>query len=157
MNKIVDLEQIKKENAVYIENIQDGFNNYLNIILEGSEEEVNNAIRQLFKYNGIDSSYADFYYGRLDQDAKNKVRSALDEKEILLIESLHLSRNDIFVRLDNELLEILLKLTASEVLFSSFYFTKHPCTVWGNYDRKYPVFFENQDVMKIVTEQVWNK
>ena len=157
MNKIVDLEQIKKENAVYIENIQDGFNNYLNIILEGSEEEVNNAIRQLFKYNGIDSSYADFYYGRLDQDAKNKVRSALDEKEILLIESLHLSSNDIFVRLDNELLEILLKLTASEVLFSSFYFTKHPCTVWGNYDRKYPVFFENQDVMKIVTEQVWNK
>lgn len=151
----IDLEELKEKNAIYIENIQDGFNEYPNSLLEGTEEYVNNAIRKLFIENGLENSFADFYYGRLDNDGKNKVKAALNEKEILMVESLQLSAEDIFVRLNSELLEILLKLTANEVLFSSFYFTKYPCLVWGNYDKKYPVFFKDDSVMQTIKKNIW--
>jgi hypothetical protein len=149
-----NLEELKKQNVIYIENIQDGFNKYPNMMLEGTEEKINNTIRQLFNINGLENSYADFYYGKLDDETKNKVKAALDEKEITLIESLKLGKEDIFLHLNPELLEILLKLTINEVLFSSFYFTKYPCLVWGNYDKCYPVFFKDDSVMKIIKEQI---
>ena len=149
-----NLEELKKQNVIYIENIQDGFNKYPNMMLEGTEEQINNAIRQLINANGLENSYADFYYGRLDEEAKNRVKAALDEKEITFIESLQLGKDDIFLCLNPELLEILLKLTVNEVLFSSFYFTKYPCVVWGNYDKCYPIFFKDDSVMKIVKEQI---
>lgn len=151
----IRLEELKKKNVVYLENIQDGFNKYPNSILEGTEEYVNNAIRQLVTENGLENSYADFYYGRLDDYSKDTIRAALNEKEIMLVESFQLSAEDIFVRLNSELLEILLKLTANEVLFSSFYFTKYPCLVWGNYDKKYPVFFKDDSVMETITKNIW--
>ena len=155
MNEIkISLEEFKKKNIIYLDKIQDGFNKYPNVMLEGTEEYVNDAIRKLFKENGIDNSYADFYYGRLDQEAKNKVQDALNKEEIDFIESLQLNENEIFLRLNQKLLEILLKLTGNEVLFSSFYFAKYPCIVWGNYDKKYPIFFKDKSVMKIVMEEI---
>ena len=150
----IDLEEFKKKNVIYLENIQEGFNKYPNTMFEGSEDQVNNAIRQLINLNGLENSYADFYYGRLDQEGKNRVKAALDEKEIMVIESLQLSAEDIFIRLNSELLEILLKLTVNEVLFSSFYFAKYPCVVWGNYGKRYPVFFKDDSVMQTIMEQI---
>lgn len=151
----VNLEELKKKNVIYIDNIQQGFNKYPNLMLEGAEEHINNSIRQLFIANGLENSYADFYYGRLDEDEKNRVKAALNEKEITIIESLQLSAEDIFIRLNSEILEILLKLTANEVLFSSFYFSEYPCLVWGNYDKRYPVFFKDDSVMNTVINQIW--
>jgi hypothetical protein len=148
------LDELKKENVIYIGNIQEGFNKYPNIMLEGTEEYVNNVIRQIVNANGLVNSYADFYYGKLDQESKNKVKAVLNEKEIILIESLQLSKKDIFVRLNSELLEILLKLTVTEVLFSSFYFGKYPCVVWGNYGRRYPIFFKDDSVMQKVIDLI---
>ena len=146
------LEEIKK-NIIYIKNIQEGFNKYPNTIIEGTEEDVNNVIRRLINKNGIENSYADFYYGKLDQEEKNRVRAVLNEKEIMLVESLNLSAKDIFIRLNAELVEILLKLTASEILFSSFYFTKYPCLVWGNYGHRYPIFFKDELAMQTIMEE----
>jgi hypothetical protein len=146
----MNLEEFKKLNSIYLDNILDGFNNYPNTTIEGTEEEVNNAIKLLVDANGFENSYGDFYYGRIDEEAKNKVKASLKAEEIALIESLELGKEDIFLRLTPELLEVLLKLTSKEILFSSFYFTKYPCLVWGNYGMKYPVFFKDETVMKIV-------
>lgn len=149
-----NLEELKKQNVIYIENIHDGFNKYPNMMLEGTEDEINNTIRKLFNINCPENSYADFYYGRLDEESKNRVKAALNEKEITFIESLKLGKDDIFLYLNPELLEILLKLTINEVLFSSFYFAKYPCVVWGNYNKCYPMFFKDDTVMKTVKEQI---
>lgn len=151
----ISMEEFKKKDIIHIDNIQEGFNKYPNLILEGTEEYVNNVIKKMVFENGLENSYADFYYGRLDEDSKNKVKAALTEKEVMLIESLKLGSEDIFVKVNFQLLEILLKLTASEVLFSSFYFTRYPCLVWGNYDKKYPVFFKNEFIMKRVKDKIW--
>ncbi|WP_300380830.1 hypothetical protein [Clostridium sp.] len=150
----ITLEDLKKQNIIYLKNVQEGFNKYPNMILDGTEDHVNNAIRELVNKNGLENSYADFYYGKLDQESKNKVKGALNEKEIAFIESLKLMKEDIYFQLNSEILEILLKLTVNEVLFSSFYFTKYLCVVWGNYDKKYPVFFKDDSVMKIIMEQI---
>ncbi|MHC1685908.1 MAG: hypothetical protein AB6733_23760 [Clostridiaceae bacterium] len=151
----ISLEEFKNKNVIHLDNIQDGFDKYPNLILEGTEEYVNKAIRKLVFENGFENSFADFYYGRLEEDSKSKVKAVLNENEVNLIESLNLSGEDIFFRLNSELLEVLLKLTASEILFSSFYFAKYPCLVWGNYERKYPVFFKDDSVMEIITKQLW--
>lgn len=150
----ITLQELIDKGIVYIKNIQNGFNNYPNVILEGTEEYVNNVIRELVKVNGTQNAFADFYYGRLDEAARSKVRASLTKEEIKVIDALELTERDIFVKLSNELLEILLKLTASEVLFSSFYFTKYPCVVWGNYGRRYPVFFNDDYTMETVTSIV---
>lgn len=151
----ISSEEFKNKNVIHIDNIQDGFDKYPNLILEGTEEYVNNAIRKLVSENGFENSFADFYYGRLDEESKSKVKAALNEKEVNLIEALNLGEENIFFRLNLELLEILLKLTASEVLFSSFYFAKYSCIIWGNYDRKYPVFFKDDSAMEIITNHLW--
>lgn len=150
----INLEEFKKLNSIYLDNILDGFNNYHNITIEGTEEDVNNAIRMLVQANGFENSYGDFYYGRIDEEAKNKVKASLKAEEIALIESLEMGKEDIFLSLTPEIFEILLKLTAKEILFSSFYFTKYPCLVWGNYGRKYPVFFKDETVMNILKEAI---
>ena len=150
----ITLEEFKMLNSIYLDNILDGFNNYPNITIEGTEEDVNNAIKSLVHANGFENSYGDFYYGRIDEEAKIRVKASLSEDEIVLIDSLKLTKDDLFIRLTPRLLEILLKLTAKEILFSSFYFTKYPCLVWGNYGRKYPVFFKDETVMNIVKEAI---
>ncbi|MBD7911150.1 hypothetical protein [Clostridium cibarium] len=150
----ISLKELEKKNVVYIKNIQEGFDRYPNSILEGTEEHVNDVIRKLFSINGVENSYADFYYGRLNEEEKGAVKNILDEKEIILIESFKLCPEDIFIRLNSEILEILLKLTAREVLFSSFYFTKYPCLIWGNYNRRYPVFFKDDSIMNMLLNKI---
>ena len=145
MKNIFTLEEIKKEDVIYFKNIQEGFDNYENTIIEGSEEFVNNIIRMLYLENTLENSFADFYYGRLSEGEKEKIRAALTEEEIKIIQNLNLGYDEIFLRLNEEILEILLKLTAKEILFSTFYFTKSQCAVWGNYNMKYPIFFKNKE------------
>lgn len=153
----INLEELKKQNSIYLDNIMDGFNKYPNTTIEGTEEVVNNTIRKLVQANGLENSYGDFYYGRIDEEAKIRVKASLSEDEIVLIDSLNLTKDDLFIRLTPRLLEILLKLTAKEILFSTFYFTKYPCLVWGNYGMKYPVFFKDETVMKIVEKEIFSK
>ena len=145
MKNIFTKQEIKKENILYFDNIQKGFDNYKNTIIEGTEEFVNNIIRKLYIKNTEKNSFADFYYGRLNSDEKERVKRALSEDEVKIIEDLNLGKEEIFLRLNNEILEILLKLTTKEILFSTFYFTKSKCTIWGNYNMKYPIFFEDDE------------
>ncbi|MDS0528440.1 hypothetical protein NNC19_22380 [Clostridium sp. SHJSY1] len=156
MNKEIkiSLEELKSKNIIYINNIQEGFNKYPNCIIEGTEDYVNNFIRKLVKINGLENSYGDFYYGRLKETEKDKIKAVLDENEVNFIESIKLGKDDTFVRLNYELLEILLKLTAKEILFSSFYFTKYPSLIWGNYETKYPMFFKDEDIKNIIMNEI---
>ena len=80
------------------------------------------------------------------------MKAVLNESETKLVESLKLSSEDIFIRLNSELLEILLKLTSNEILFSSFYFAKYPCLVWGNYGHRYPIFFKDELAKQMIME-----
>lgn len=143
--KKISLKELKDKGAVYVELIQDGFDMYHYEVLEGNEEYLAEKIRELFKRNGVENSFVDFYYGRLTKTEKESVNQFLNQKQKDYIESLALKETDIYFQLDDMLLEITMHLSAKEALFSTFYFTKYKCTIWGNYNLKYPIFYENEE------------
>ena len=39
------------------------------------------------------------------------------------------------------------RLNSNEILFSSIYFTKEECTIWGNYNKRFPIFYKEEHVL----------
>lgn len=136
------LETLLEKGAIWFERIEEGFNLYPYYLMEGSEDELYKKLKVLVEKNGYENSYVDFYYGRLTEDAKELVRNALTKEEVAYLDSLDLNHDTIYFPLNETLLEITAKLSVQEVLFSTYYFCKYPCTVWGNYNRKFPVFIK---------------
>lgn len=143
--KIINLEDLIEAGAIFVKSIQEGFDIYDYEFLEGNEEYLKEKIQELYKTNGVENSFVDFYYGRLTKTEKEAVDKFLNQKQQDYIESLALKETDIYFQLDNMLLEITLHLSAKEALFSTFYFTKHKCTIWSNYNLKYPMFYEKNE------------
>ena len=134
------LKTMLEKGAIWFERIEEGLDNYSYYYLEGTEEELLQEIKDLVIKNDYENSFVDFYYGRLSLDEKEIVQKALTKDEIDYIYTLNLEDN-IYFPLDEKLLTITVKLSAREILFSTFYFCKTPCTVWGNYNKKFPVFY----------------
>ncbi len=134
------LKTMLEKGAIWFERIEEGLDNYSYYYLEGTEEELLQEIKDLVIKNDYENSFVDFYYGRLNIEEKEIVQKALTKDEIDYIYTLNLEDN-IYFPLDEKLLTITVKLSAREILFSTFYFCKTPCTVWGNYNKKFPVFY----------------
>lgn len=136
------INQLKTSGAIYIQNIQNGFDNYAYEVIKMNLEEAYKTIKDLWILNGSDNSYADFYYFTLDNKARNKVEAVLSEEEKLYLERLYKPKNvgEIIYPLEETFIKILIKLNYLEILFSTFYFIKKPCTMWGNYNHEYVVF-----------------
>jgi hypothetical protein len=137
---MLTIEQLKEAGAIYLEHIQEGFEYYNYKVVSWNQEEACEHIRKLWLLNGPEHSFADFYYYRLDNEAKKKVNSILNEEEINYIKAISSSWEEIIFPLDEILISIIIKLNNTEMLFSTFYFTKEPCTLWGNYHGEYIVF-----------------
>ena len=153
------IQELKERGAIYIPNINDGFNRYRYETLRMGAQEAGDFFRKLWKENGNENAFVDFYYFSLSKESKQKVDSVLSEAER---EYLHLwekreylqtrqtekeYRNNlredsekIIFALEDMLLDIIVKLNAREMLFSTFYFTKEKSTWWGNYNQEYIVF-----------------
>lgn len=143
------IKELLLKGGIYFTNISDGFDKYHHEVLTLSEEEAFDFVSELMETNGKDHSYADFYYGRLNEESKEKVKSILTKEEIQYINTMDFSNDEIIFNLDERLIRILVKLNAKEMLFSTFYFTKDPCTLWGNYNSEY-VLFKNRDKKNLV-------
>lgn len=137
---MLTVEQLKAVGAIYLEHIQEGFEHYNYKVVSWNQEEAYEHIRKLWLLNDPEHSYADFYYYKLDNEAKKKVDSMLNVEELNYIKGISCSLEEIIFPLDEMLMNILVKLNYSEMLFSTFYFTKEPCTLWGNYHGEYVVF-----------------
>lgn len=139
------ITRLKDAGAIYFENIQFGFDNYDYRITQLNEEEAYETIKELWKSNGHDNSYADFYYYKIDEAAREKVERVLNKKEKQYLKDMS-HKDEIIFHLDDTLLRILIKLNYLEVLFSTFYFTREPCTLWGNYNQEYIIFREKHNI-----------
>lgn len=138
------INQLKASGAIYLDNIQDGFDHYDYKVVTMNQEEAYESIKRLQIINETDNSYADFYYYRLDDEARKKVDAVLDVEEKEYLKVFSPKPEEIVFHLDDKLIGILIKLNYLEILFSSFYFTKEPCTMWGNYKHEYVVFHNKQ-------------
>lgn len=140
MKKSIDQSELLKRGAIYFERIEEGFETYEVDYMEGTEEELYQALLSLYHINGESDSFVDFYFFRLSEPEKVAVLESLTVEEKNYLLALEDSNDSVFYPLDDMLLAITAKLSARELLFSTFYFSKEPVTVWGNYQHRYPVF-----------------
>lgn len=57
-----------------------------------------------------------------------------------------LDKSTVYFKLTEEFIKFLVSISLKEILFSTFYFTKIPCTIWSNYNKKFPIFFEKKKI-----------
>lgn len=137
---VVSKEDIISLGAIYFEHIQEGLDQYYNTMLEGTESELYEKIESLYTQNENEESYVDFYYGKLSYEERNNLKEQLSKKALSVLERYECLKEPVFLLLNKELLYLTAELNAKELLFSTYYFCKFPCTVWGNYNLRYPVF-----------------
>ena len=97
-------------------------------------------IRQLWEKNGRGNAFVDCYFPFLEEESQEMVLAALSLEQQEYLKKLTMEKEDLFLPLDDTLLSIAVTLNDKELLFFSFYFTKEPCTVWGNYKQEYVIF-----------------
>lgn len=132
-------EELQKKGALYVERVMDGFERYASKVVHMGEREAAAYMRRLKEENGADGAYLDFYYHFLDDDAKQRVLSVLNEEQQEYIRGLD-GGGELIYPLTEELIDIAARLNDQEMLFCTVYFTKEPCTLWGNYKQEYVIF-----------------
>ena len=125
MNEIlipISNKEFKEKVTIRFNSINDGFNNYNNKTIEGNEEAFISFLKELIN----------------------------DEDKILLEEfEKNYHEKNIYFKLTKESIPFITRLSTREILFSTIYFTKYPCTIWGNYNKSFPIFYhDNNDIQQ---------
>ena len=144
----MQIETLKQAGAIYLEQIQDGFDRYEWETIPMNAEEAVEKLDAQMQICGKENAWADFYYFTLPEESKAKIRECLTEEECALLEELEPKADGIIFRLDERLLKLLTRLNEMEMLFSTFYFTNPASTWWGNYGKTYGVFREKKTEMR---------
>lgn len=141
--------ELKEKGAIFFERIEEGFSDYKDEIIVLEEGEAEEHFKKLIQEYGQENAYADFYYYKVSEEARLKIDGVLSEDELEYIHKLQVgdSENIIF-SLDETLLQIIVKLNAEEMLFSTIYFLengeKKRSTWWGNYNKEYYCFTDKE-------------
>lgn len=142
----VNKENFEKAVAIRFNNINEGFNTYCHKTIEGSEEQLIDFINKAFNLNGADNSYVDFYYNILKEEDQQRLKALISAEDRLILENFEKSYHEkkIYFKLTKESIPFITRLSTREILFSTIYFTKYPCTIWGNYNKRFPIFYKNE-------------
>ncbi len=155
----VSKEDFKKLVDIRFDNINEGFNNFKSVILESEiiEESENNIIKfmeETIILNGEDNSYVDLYFSTLEEESKERLIELLEveDKEVMYKIQKALNEDTIYFRLTREIIPFITRLSTREILFCTVYYTKYPFTIWGNYNKKFPCFFDNDEVLELYND-----
>ncbi|MEG2289256.1 MAG: hypothetical protein RR891_00395 [Clostridium sp.] len=151
----------KEKVHIRFKNINQGFDDFENAILqsddiENAEENIIKFMNEAFRLNGDENSYVDFYFQVLSEEDKSRLISLLSKEDKVLIEKFienqaveKQQEQNIYFKLTEESIPFITRLSTREVLFCTVYFTKIPFTIWGNYNKKFPCFFEENDILEV--------
>lgn len=144
----INEKEFKERVKIKFNNISEGFSRYSNKTLEACNDnffETNmiKFLEEAMELNGVDNSYVDFYYNILSESDKNKFKEMLDSEDKEFIRNFEKKNNDsgIYFKLSKEFIPFINRLNSREIFFSTIYFTKESLTIWGNYNKKFPVFY----------------
>jgi len=145
-------DEFKNKVNIRFNNILDGFDLFKNFTIEGNnikdgENKIIEFVENIFEENNCEA-YVDFYINKIsDEDKENLIALVPDEDRNIL--KLHLNaepHDGVFYKLSNKtLIPFLVRLNTREIFFVTFYFTNKPITIWGNYDLKFPCFFNTEE------------
>ncbi len=149
--EVVNNLNFKNIITVRFNNIIEGFDNYKYIELspvniEGENEE--NFIKAFEEFYDINegSLIIDFYKNKMDYKSINFIKNNLSIEDNILFDKIinEISDNNIYYKINNKnYIRLLTRLCTRELFFITFYFYKYPVTIWGNYNLKFPLFYED--------------
>lgn len=152
MIRDISTEEFNLKVSLKFNNILEGYNKfkvielYPNNKVKDGEVAYISLIREIFEKDK--ALIIDFYKNNLSEESINFIKENIDLKDnILLNEILNKDSGDrIYFEIQNEkYLDLLTKLNTRELFFVTFYFYKSNITIWGNYNMKFPLFYENND------------
>lgn len=138
-------EELRDKQAIIINKIEEGFSEYKYLVLKGDKAGYRKFLDEIYALNGEEDSYADFYYGNLTEQQREGFLKVLSKENQNYVKCNDWTKS-LYFKLNPELLHFLLEITLEELLFSTFYFTRYPCTIWGNYNMRFPVFFNDKKI-----------
>lgn len=143
-------EELKEQGAIYFEKITEGFRSYADVKLVMDEKRAYDHFKSLKKEYGADHAFADFYYFRLDEESREMVDELLTADKMDYLQIIRPfpeeTEEEIIFPLDDRLLQIIVRLNAREMLFSTIYFVqpdpegRRRTSWWGNYGHEYICF-----------------
>ncbi|WP_294374370.1 hypothetical protein [uncultured Clostridium sp.] len=149
----VSWTEFKNNVSIRFNNILDGFDKFENFTIDGnfsenSEACLINFLLQVFEEND-NECYIDFYINKLNEIEIKNLMNLIDENDKTLLNSIiSIKHNDVYYKItDKNLIPFFAKLNIKELFFVTFYFTKKPVTVWGNYNLKFPCFFNDDKTL----------
>ena len=145
-------DEFKNNVNIRFNTILEGFDLFKSFTIEdntteGGENKIIQFIEKVFEENNCEA-YVDFYINKIsNEDKENLIALVPDEdKEILKLHLTAEPHDGVFYKLLNKILiPFLVRLNTREIFFVTFYFTNKPITIWGNYDMKFPCFFNTED------------
>ena len=84
MNEIlipISNKEFKEKVTIRFNSINDGFNNYNNKTIEGTEVAFISFLQEAFELNGEDNAYVDFYYNILSEEDKQRLKSLINDED----------------------------------------------------------------------------
>ena len=148
MNRLlypISEEDFKQNVRIYFDNISEGFSKFKHEMLEGKkEDELIEYMQNAYDENGFDNFYIDLYLNRIDETNEDKFINLLcdEDKKIYEVIKKEYDYNTVYYKIDKSLIPFITRLSTREVLFCSTYLTKTNKTIWGNYNMKFPIFYE---------------
>lgn len=154
----ISIDHFKNVVNIRFNNILNGFDLYSNGILEHCDSsasilEKDLSFKGFFKEalkSNNNRTIVDFYIKNLTVDEINILMDSLELNHTDTLVN-HINNgpyNSVYFNLDSEdLMDFITTLNCKALLFSTVYFTDLPMTIWGNYDYKFPVFFETEEVL----------
>ena len=148
--KSISKEEFKDNISIFFSNIITGFDLYKNCILSPSSSNLKEAensyinfIKKCFELNNK-CVYVDFYINSIDSNSVDIIYRGLDEEDRYIFNKIKgiKPRSYFFMVLDEKVLKLFVKMCTRELFFITFYFSKHPITIWGNYNLKFPIFYK---------------
>lgn len=155
---------------VYMENIEDAYEEYDNAILDIFDHQLTieeadltlgfvehnlkyeyryiKFIEGLYEYNSCQPIIIEINLNELQSLDILRILEGLDYKDkLIFIDIIRHSENksNMFTVENKELLHLLIKLSTREILFSIFHFTKIQTTIVGGWDLSFPIFFNNKN------------
>lgn len=131
-------QQLIEKGGLYFERITQGMEQYHWESRYLSAGMAKQFLMDLWQKNG--DAYVECYYPFLERESQKKVLSVLSGEQQDYLEALVTGGGELIQPLNEQFLDIAVSLNDKEMLFFTFYFTKNPCTVWGNYKQEYLIF-----------------
>lgn len=155
--EVLEKKDFEKIIKIKFNNILEGLDKYEHIELTSSknsivdiESEFINIIESFFDLND-GKLIIDFYKKNLNEESIEYIKRNLDFEDIKIFDELFdfCDNENIYYSIKSKkYLRLLIKLNTRELFFITFYFYKYPITIWGNYNLKFPMFYDKNSSIK---------